>query len=86
MDNNTDRNKNTTTGNKKNKKPRENGGKYGHSDYPDAETIEHPVEDCNTGDPCLCCSNGKYYLGEDRKQLEFDGQPIITVKNTYWVP
>lgn len=76
MDYNTGPDKNTTN----NKKPRENGGKYGHDDYPDAETIEHPVENCKAGDRCECCSNGKYYPAEDRKQLEFDGQPIITVK------
>jgi transposase len=64
----------------KQKKPRENGGKYGFDDYLNAPITTHEVEDKNPGDSCECCRLGKYYYGEDRKQLEFTGGSIVTVK------
>lgn len=69
-----------SSNNKKPKKPRENGGKFGFEDYANAPTITHDVERAKPGDLCECCNLGKYYYGEDRKQLEFTGGPIITVK------
>lgn len=61
-------------------KPRENGGRYGFDDYPDALTTVHDVEGIKIGDECLHCRLGKYYPGEDRKLLEFTGGPMITPK------
>lgn len=33
-----------------------------------------------SGDMCPCCLRGKLYQGEDKKLLEFDGHPLLTVK------
>lgn len=74
-----DSNNNSVSQNKKKKKPRENGGKYGYDDYPNSQTEIHNVIDCKPGDPCLACADGKYYYGEDKKLLEFTGNPVITV-------
>jgi transposase len=65
---------------KKPKKPRENGGRFGFEDYPHAPTVTHEVEGCQPGDSCNHCGLGKYYEGQDRKQLEFSGGSIVTVK------
>lgn len=65
--------------NKKRPKPRENGGKYGYDDYPNSQTVVHDVVGYKPGDRCLACPDGKYYYGEDKKLLEFAGNPIITV-------
>jgi hypothetical protein len=65
---------------KKPKKPRENGGKYGFDDYPDAETIVYDVEGIKIGDLCPCCGLGRYYPGDDRRLLEFTGGPILQPK------
>ncbi len=62
------------------KKPRTNGGKYGFDDYSSASITIHDVEGVSAGDICPCCELGKYYPGEDRKQLEFTGGPILTPK------
>lgn len=64
---------------KKKKKPRKDGGKYGFDDYANSQTIEHSVVGTQSGDPCLCCGIGKYYYSEDKKLLEFTGNPIVSV-------
>lgn len=71
---------NGASNHKKPKKPRENGGRFGFEDYPNAPTVTHDVEGCQPGDLCVHCGFGKYYYGKDRKQLEFSGGPIVTVK------
>ena len=60
----------------KKKKPREHGGKYGFDDYPNSPTTIHDVEGVKL---CSACKKGKYYYGEDKKILEFIGNPILQV-------
>ncbi len=76
---NTNNGDNDQTTAKKKKNPRNNGGKYGFDDYSNSLTIEHDVLGAQSGDPCLCCGIGKYYYGEDKKLLEFVGNPIVSV-------
>lgn len=64
---------------RKNKKPRENGGRYGFDDYSGAPTITHDVPNFKPGDCCTACNCGKYYFGEDQKSLEITGGPIVKV-------
>jgi hypothetical protein len=78
VDNTSNSANNQTTAQKK-KRPRNNGGKYGFDDYPNSQKIEHDVLGSQSGDPCLCCGIGKYYYGEDKKLLEFTGNPIVSV-------
>jgi len=61
-------------------KPRNNGGKYGFDDYQEAAIHTHEVEGCRPGDLCTACGQGKYYEGEDRKKLSFQGSTPVQVE------
>ena len=70
---------NVDEGKKREKRKRENGGRYGYDDYTNAPTTEHYPDGLKTGDACQCCGKGKYYYTEPQKQLSFKGSPPIVV-------
>lgn len=63
----------------KKKRLKNNGGKYGFDNYANSQTIEQGIVGARSGDPCLCCGIGKYYYDADKKLLEFNGNPIVSV-------
>ena len=64
---------------RKNKKPRENGERYGFDDYSGAPTITYDVPHFKSGDCCAACGCGRYYFGEEQKSLEITGGPIVQI-------
>lgn len=76
--NHNDREKKAQGQQKKQPKPKTNGGKYGFDDYPSAPTnvikLDHQIGDC-----CPYCKIGKLYQGQNRKQLQFHAHAPIEV-------
>ena len=62
------------------KKKRENGGRYGFDDYGNSPIKEYEPTGVKAGDKCECCGKGRYYYTYPQRQISFTGNPPLTAE------